>query len=448
MITFMDSVASEISIIYQHKPQTFERNRRYDMRKRFGKICIGQLYLAVILGISVVFLVPAASVAEYAFTTSINFPGAQETYLEGINDSGNIVGQYLNPSSPGTLPIYGSFLHKGGSFTPIVPGPFSIFAFGINNSDKIVGGYEDGVVGQAHGFFYEGEIFTSINAPGEAYTHLTGINNSGGIVGVAKLGNSGFLYKGGNFTPINIPHADWVNPHGINDSGHIVGSYQDTHGFHGFLYIGGTFTPIDVPGSPPPDYDNHTEALAINNSGHIVGSYWDAHGIHGFLYAGANLTRINVPGAFSTVASGINNFGSIVGYYLDFDSHAHGFMATPVPTIPVTIDIKPGSKSNPINLKNGPKIPVAILSTNDFNAPKKIDQNTLTFGYTGYELSLAFCNPNGEDINGDGLKDLVCHFYAKDVGFLCGDIEGILKGKTQDDTAIEGSDSVKISPCN
>lgn len=76
-----------------------------------------------------------------------------------------------------------------------------------------------------------------------------------------------------------------------------------------------------------------------------------------------------------------------------------------------------------------------------------VDRDSLTFGFTGDEDSLAFCNPNGEDIDGDGLIDLVCHFNTEDAAFECGDTEGVLKGMTMDGTLIEGSDSVRIVPC-
>jgi len=113
----------------------------------------------------------------------------------------------------------------------------------------------------------------------------------------------------------------------------------------------------------------------------------------------------------------------------------------------VPIDIKPGSDPNSINPKSKGKIPVALLSTQEFHAPEKINKDSLTFGPTGDEDSLAFCNKRGEDINGDGLKDLVCHFYTEDTEFLCGDTEGVLKGMTTDGTPIEGRDSVRIVPC-
>jgi hypothetical protein len=110
----------------------------------------------------------------------------------------------------------------------------------------------------------------------------------------------------------------------------------------------------------------------------------------------------------------------------------------------INIDIKPGSQSNPINPKSIGKIPVAILSTADFNAPSEVDKSSLTFGRTGDELSLVSCNKRGEDVNGDGLLDLVCHFKTRLTGFQIGDIEGILKGLTLEGLSIEGRDSVRI----
>jgi len=110
----------------------------------------------------------------------------------------------------------------------------------------------------------------------------------------------------------------------------------------------------------------------------------------------------------------------------------------------ITIDIKPGSQTNPINPKSSGKIPVAILSTPDFDAPSEVDKTSLTFGRTGDEHSLAFCNKKGEDVNGDGLRDLVCHFKTKLTGFKFGDTEGILKGQTVGGVPIEGHDVVRV----
>jgi len=133
--------------------------------------------------------------------------------------------------------------------------------------------------------------------------------------------------------------------------------------------------------------------------------------------------------------------------YTESMSETYLYYSTKPALQPVAIDIKPGSDPNSINPKSQGKIPVAILSTQVFYAPEMFNKDSLTFGTTGDEDSLAFCNHRGEDINGDGMRDLVCHFYTEETGFLCGDTEGVLKGMAMDGTPIEGRDSVRIIPC-
>ena len=110
----------------------------------------------------------------------------------------------------------------------------------------------------------------------------------------------------------------------------------------------------------------------------------------------------------------------------------------------VTIDIKPGENPVTINTKSEGKLPLAILSSRVFSAPGMVDTASLTFGATGRELSLAFCNPNGEDVNGDGRLDLVCHFNTSDTGLKPGDTQALLKGRTVLNGLIEGSYNVRI----
>jgi hypothetical protein len=111
--------------------------------------------------------------------------------------------------------------------------------------------------------------------------------------------------------------------------------------------------------------------------------------------------------------------------------------------VTVTIDIKPGDSTNPINRRSQGLIPVAILSNATFNA-LNMDVSTIGFGRTGGEHSLAFCNENGEDVDGDGLLDLVCHFQTPFTGFQSGDTAGVLKGATTNGSLISASDSVVI----
>jgi len=112
--------------------------------------------------------------------------------------------------------------------------------------------------------------------------------------------------------------------------------------------------------------------------------------------------------------------------------------------IDVSIDIKPDSEINPINTKSKGKIPVAIFSTADFDAPSMVDTTSLTFGRTGDETSLSFCNKKAEDVNNDGLLDLVCHFYTQATGFHFGNTEGSLKGQTLDGISLRGIDNISV----
>lgn len=113
---------------------------------------------------------------------------------------------------------------------------------------------------------------------------------------------------------------------------------------------------------------------------------------------------------------------------------------------PINIDIKPGSGAlAPVNPKSRGKIPVALLSSSEFNA---LDVNvaSLTFGATGNEPSLSSCGKDGKDVNGDGRPDLVCHFDNQLARFTPGDLEGIVKGRTADDRQFEGRGLLKVVP--
>lgn len=110
----------------------------------------------------------------------------------------------------------------------------------------------------------------------------------------------------------------------------------------------------------------------------------------------------------------------------------------------VAIDIKPGGLPNSINPKSRGKLSVAILSTAGFEAPARVDCSSLTFGRTGDEQSLGFCNASPEDVNRDGFLDLVCHFDTLTAAFKSGDTQGMLKGRTVTGIPIMGTDAVRI----
>ena len=113
-------------------------------------------------------------------------------------------------------------------------------------------------------------------------------------------------------------------------------------------------------------------------------------------------------------------------------------------SLTVTIDIKPGDGPNSINLRAAGVIPVAILTTGTFDATT-VDSTTVVFGATGTEAApvhFAF-----EDVNGDGLLDMIFQFKTQDTGIVCGDTSASLTGETFAGQAIEGFDSIKTVGC-
>jgi hypothetical protein len=105
----------------------------------------------------------------------------------------------------------------------------------------------------------------------------------------------------------------------------------------------------------------------------------------------------------------------------------------------VNIDIKPGSVPNSINLKSQGVVPVAVLTTEDFDATT-IDPTTVVFaGASPVRWTL-------EDVDGDGLKDMLFHFRTQELNLTPDSTEAMLTGVTYDGVSIFGTDEVRIVP--
>ncbi len=126
-------------------------------------------------------------------------------------------------------------------------------------------------------------------------------------------------------------------------------------------------------------------------------------------------------------------------------------------TVPVDIDIKPGSDPNSINIGSGGTTAVAILGSANFDVTT-INPDTLTLGTAGVKTvgktARTLCSV--ADVSGDfsagpegtpdGFDDLVCHFITMDIAPEAGDTTATISGELNDGTAIEGTDSVNIVP--
>jgi probable HAF family extracellular repeat protein len=245
-------------------------------------------------------------------------PGSLQTRATDINNAGQIVGYYQNPSTPSGRST--GFIISNGTRSDIpIQEPW-----GINNAGAVVGySFIDGAV---RGQIYSNGVLTQVAMPGAFNTQLLGINDLGvavgtygteqnpyagiftyfdgafvdiGIVGVGYriesdgriFGVSGDYPGGGGFnraqdgsvTKINYTYNNTVMPaylYGMNSTGDIVGYAEFSGGVSkAFVYNAGVFYNLDYP------LTSQTNAFGINDSGYVVGGWWDSgQNIgHGFL---------------------------------------------------------------------------------------------------------------------------------------------------------------------
>lgn len=105
----------------------------------------------------------------------------------------------------------------------------------------------------------------------------------------------------------------------------------------------------------------------------------------------------------------------------------------------VEIDIKPGSDPNSINLKSKGVVPVAVLTTDDFDA-STIDPETVFFSdATPVRWTM-------EDVDNDGELDMLFHFKTESLTLDENSHEATLTGDTTDGLHVRGTDTVNIVP--
>lgn len=105
----------------------------------------------------------------------------------------------------------------------------------------------------------------------------------------------------------------------------------------------------------------------------------------------------------------------------------------------VDIDVKPGSDPNSINLGSKGVVPVAILTTDDFDSGS-VDPVSVLFA-DAYPLSWVM-----EDIDHDGDMDLLFHFKTRELNLDENSLDATLTGTTFGGVSIIGKDSVNIVP--
>lgn len=374
--------------------------------------------------------------------------GGLSAVANDINDAGQVTGVSETGGSPGHAKAFlysGGVMHDIGDLGGAVP---SSVGYAINNTGEITGVSHSERALDA--FLYSDGTMRPLDLPRDACDQLPSfgydINDSGQITGYAyrltALGCRGtaFLYDDGEMLLIGalLPEFSTIG-YGINDSGQVALQAIGTGEAGGYLYTEGRMEEI---GDVIP--------WAINNSGWVVGQT----GLGGstsraFLYVDGELFNlddlvVDLSGwDHLRSARDINDAGQIAGFGLTTSGEFRAFLLTRL-LVEVRIDVKPGSKKNPINLQSKGKIPVAVLSTPEFDATQ-VNRETVTFGPG--EATEAHQRSHLEDVDGDGDMDFLLHFETRRTGTRCDDREVGLTGETFDGRSFTGTDTIEVVKC-
>lgn len=111
----------------------------------------------------------------------------------------------------------------------------------------------------------------------------------------------------------------------------------------------------------------------------------------------------------------------------------------------VVVDVKPGNEDNVVPLQSNGVVPVAILTTDSFDATS-VDPASVCFGdaedASGRDCTTKHGHSQLVDVNGDARPDLLLHYEIEETGIDPGDTQACLTGATRAGAAIEGCDRI------
>ena len=234
----------------------------------------------------------------FAIESSPGMPsGTADTYVSGVNDRGQVVGQAYTPGQgdgnqlqswmwrPTTLNSTNGVLHgssgKVTAFALVSEGSLaSQYGQQINNKGAI----------SAHGYNYVPMLWTPTTLNGTSGTWTFDVNHGG------------------------------ASPSSINDAGQIAGSTCSNAVWNGPFLHTGAFPPLadsDVLSSPlwiPPNSQECVGGVAgINSKGHLaISAVSMSNGIRAYLWKSGAATDIST--GLASEAQGINFYDQVVGH--------------------------------------------------------------------------------------------------------------------------------------
>lgn len=326
------------------------------MRMSFSKswkcwevICLVLLSTLAILSLSGAAQSQSTIVPGHFHFKTFTVPNQSQLAVEQINYGGLIVGYFTSTTGPvrgyerfpnGNLQtlIDPLDVEGPGGHDPFIPG--ETYAEGVNDQGVIVGQFWDSTTLQYAGFFlYKGK-YTTYNVPNYFNTSVIGINDDvTDFCGSVQTSSSftspieAFVSDGGTVTVFTVPNAIQTQAVAINNFDQVLGYYEDANNvFHGFIRDrqGNLIYPIDPPGASTTAFKG-TVPLGLNDFGFISGHFWDSSNKeHGFVRAPwGQFFQIDFPGAKLTSGGGLNDFGTVVGHWNDQNGNQLGYIATP-----------------------------------------------------------------------------------------------------------------------
>jgi probable HAF family extracellular repeat protein len=208
----------------------------------------------------------------------------------------------------------------------------------INNAGLITVQYQQPIAAwwdNVHAAFVQGGHWTTLEVQG--YANAYGTANSQGEIAMGYWGQGDYAFKTmiywrGHYTPLEFRDMGpdrYVVIDAMNDREQFAAAVFDGEDNaynmvgHGLVGTSSKYTIFDYPAAV------NTIAMGINNAETVVGWYVDSeYKYHAFLYDPQRnaFTNIDVPDATSSFASWINNSGEIAGTYLDQNENGKGFL--------------------------------------------------------------------------------------------------------------------------
>jgi len=153
------------------------------------------------------------------------------------------------------------------------------------------------------------------------------------------------------------------------------------------------------------------------------------------------IDAVRVTGEGGLVAAGgIRGAGSLDpldGYVL-----MTGAMASPCAA--VKIDVLPGSRENPVNYRAQGLLPVALLSSADFDATRVNPATVALEGAPAHRIGRGRLHETRKDVNGDGRPDLLLFFSIPSLHLSPETTRVTMTGTAPDGSTFSATDKIRV----